>query len=142
MAIVKTSTIPDSNVLLDLLLRDPVWFNWSASQMQNSREKGRLVVNAIIFAESSAQVDGYMEFQKILAQIGVDLEECPWEAAYAAGRTHLAYRKSGGTRVRTLPDFLIGAHASAKGYSLLTRDASRYRTYFPELDIIAPDTHP
>ena len=110
--------------------------------MKSSREKGRLVVNAIIFAESSAQVDGYMEFQKILAQIGVDLEECPWEAAYTAGRTHLAYRKSGGTRVRTLPDFLIGAHASVKGYSLLTRDASRYRAYFPELDIIAPDTHP
>ena len=142
MAIAKTSTIPDSNVLLDLLLRDPVWFNWSASQMQNSREKGRLVINAVVFAESSAQVDGYGEFQKILAQIGVDLEECPWEAAYVAGRTHLAYRKSGGTRVRVLPDFLIGAHASAKGYSLLTRDASRYRSYFPELDIIAPGTHP
>jgi predicted nucleic acid-binding protein len=110
--------------------------------MQNSREKGRLVINTIIFSESSAQVDGYTEFQKILGQIGVDLEECPWEAAYIAGRTHFAYRKSGGTRVRTLPDFLIGAHASFKGYRLLTRDASRYRTYFPELDIVAPDTHP
>jgi predicted nucleic acid-binding protein len=142
VAIVKTSTIPDSNVLLDLIMRDPVWFNWSASQMRNSREKGRLVINAVVFAESSAQVDGYGEFQKILAQIGIDLEECPWEAAYQAGRTHLAYRKSGGTRVRVLPDFLIGAHAKAKGYSLLTRDAARYRSYFPELEIIAPDTHP
>ena len=142
MATAKTSTIPDSNVLLDLLLRDPVWFNWSASQMQISGEKGRLVVNAIVFAEASAQVDGYTEFQKILAQIGVDLEECPWEAAYVAGRTHLAYRKSVGMRIRVLPDFLIGAHAVVKGYSLLTRDASRYRTYFPELELVTPDTHP
>jgi predicted nucleic acid-binding protein len=142
VAIVKTSTIPDSNVLLDLIMRDPVWFNWSAGQMRNSREKGRLVVNAVVFAESSAQVDGYGEFQKILAQIGIDLEECPWDAAYEAGRRHFAYRKSGGTRVRVLPDFLIGAHAKAKGYRLLTRDAARYRSYFPELDIIAPDTHP
>jgi len=42
----------------------------------------------------------------------------------------------------TLPDFLIGAHAAVKGYTLLTRDARRYRQYFPDLDIIAPDSHP
>jgi predicted nucleic acid-binding protein len=142
VAIVKTATIPDSNVLLDLLMQDPVWYNWSANHLQSSREKGHVVVNTIIFAESSAQFDGHVEFQKMLSLIGVDLQELPWEAAYVAGRTHIAYRKSGGTRTRTLPDFLIGAHASVKGYRLLTRDASRYRTYFPKLDIIAPDTHP
>jgi hypothetical protein len=41
-------------------------------------------------------------------------------------------------RTRTLPDFLIGAHAAIAGMTLLTRDPRRYRTYFPKLKIIAP----
>ena len=55
---------------------------------------------------------------------------------------HRKYRRSGGLRERVLPDFLIGAHAAVKSYRILTRDAARYRTYFPDVDIIAPDTHP
>lgn len=69
-------------------------------------------------------------------------EPIPMEAAFLAGKAHYRYRRQGGERERTLPDFLIGAHALVQGHRLLTRDARRYRTYFPELDIIAPDTHP
>ena len=142
MAIVKTATIPDSNILLDVIQRQPLWFEWSARQLQNSRELGSLVVNTLVFAETSAQIDSFEEVQRIFSLIGINQEEIPWEAAYIAGRTHQAYRKAGGTRERTLPDFLIGAHAAARGYRIITRDQARYRTYFSSLEIIAPDTHP
>jgi predicted nucleic acid-binding protein len=62
----------------------------------------------------------------------------PWEAAFLAAKCFLAYRKRGGVRTSPLPDFYIGAHASVSGMKLLTRDAKRYRTYFPKLGLIAP----
>ncbi|GGD94392.1 hypothetical protein GCM10011390_11450 [Aureimonas endophytica] len=78
----------------------------------------------------------------IFAYLNPRREPFPFAAAFAAGRAHRVYRERGGRRERTLPDFLIGAHALVAGHRLLTRDAARYRAYFPTLDIIAPDTHP
>ena len=135
-------TIPDSNILFDLIQRDPVWFDWAMDKLEACREAGTLVASVIVYAEVSGHFIVHDELQKVFSQVGIELEHIPWEAAYLAGRAHRAYRRAGGQRERVLPDFLIGAHANVKGYSLLTRDASRYRAYFPKLDIIAPDTHP
>jgi hypothetical protein len=110
--------------------------------LEARREAGALVANTIVYAEVSGHFTVHDELQKVFSQVGIELENIPWEAAYLAGRIYRAYRRKGGLRERVLPDFLIGAHANVKGYSLLTRDASRYRSYFPDLDIIAPDTHP
>src|SRR2546429_431253 len=62
----------------------------------------------------------------------------PYRAAWPAARAFTAYRKRGGKRTAPLPDFFIGAHALVEGLTLLTRDARRYRTYFPRLRLIAP----
>jgi hypothetical protein len=62
----------------------------------------------------------------------------PWEAGFLAGKCFARYRGKGGARRSPLPDFYIGAHAVVEGLTLLTRDASRYRTYFPGLSIVAP----
>ena len=64
---------------------------------------------------------------------------CPYEAAFLAGKVFLAYRRRGGVRRSPLPDFFIGAHAAVAGYELLTRDAARYRTYFPTIPLLAPE---
>ncbi len=63
-------------------------------------------------------------------------------SSYLAGTAHRAYRQRGGVFPSILADFLIGAHAQVLNLPILTRDARRYRTYFPEVELITPETHP
>ena len=135
-------TIPDSNVVLDTLGRKTQWREWSLQHMRQCYLDGALVINQIVYAEIASELDRQTSLDDILFQLGVEKEQLPFEACFRAGHAHRAYRKQGGSRERVLPDFLIGAHAAAKGYRILTRDAARYRTYFPQVEVIAPDTHP
>jgi len=133
-----THVLVDSNVLLDVATEDPRWLDWSANQLQTIADSAVLVINALIFAEVSI---GYARLEDLELALPTELfrrEAIPYEAAFLAGRCYLDYRRRGGTRRSWLPDFYIGAHAAVAGYRLLTRDARRYRTYFPKLDIIAP----
>ena len=66
------------------------------------------------------------------------LREIPRAALFLAGKATLQYRRRGGSKTQVLPDFFIGAHAAVEGWPLLTRDASRLRTYFPSLKVVAP----
>lgn len=135
-------TIPDSNIFLDVFQHDKNWFEWSMRKLRECRDTDLIVVNAITFSETAGHFLSFRDIQTALSVAETELEELPWEAAYLAGHVHRKYRRSGGLRERVLPDFLIGAHAAVKSYRILTRDAARYRTYFPDVDIIAPDTHP
>ena len=130
----------DSNVLLDLLTRDPVWYAWSAEALEQLAETAPLVVNPIVYGEVSAHFAGIEELDAALPADRFRRDPLPWDAAFLAGKCFVAYRRRGGSRRSPLPDFYIGAHAAVAGMVLLTRDASRYRTYFPTLDIVAPDT--
>jgi predicted nucleic acid-binding protein len=65
-------------------------------------------------------------------------EPLPWEAGFLAGKCFLRYRRRGGLRTSPLPDFYIGAHAAIGQLALLTRDAARYGSYFPTVEILAP----
>ena len=64
--------------------------------------------------------------------------QLPWDAGFLAGRAFSAYRKSAATKRSPIADFYIGAHATVAGFTLLTRDEKRYRTYFPRLRIASP----
>jgi len=129
----------DSNVLLDVATNDPTWGDWSATTLARSAEEAILVINALVYAEVSI---GFRTIEDLEDALPADLyrrEDLPYEAAFLAGKCFLRYRRAGGTRRSPLPDFYIGAHAAVAGYRLLTRDAGRYRTYFPTLDLIAPE---
>lgn len=130
----------DSNVLLDVLQEDARWFDWSARQLALCADRSELVINPVIYAEVSIGFDTIEVLDAALPPGQVRREPLPWEAAFLAGKCFLRYRHSGGARRSPLPDFFIGAHASVAGMRLLTRDASRYRSYFPKLMLIAPDT--
>jgi predicted nucleic acid-binding protein len=128
----------DSNVILDVAYEDPQWRAWSEAAIEEAAEETMLVINPIIYAEVSI---GYAQVEHVDAVMPTDRfrrELLPYEAAFLAGKSFLAYRRRGGRRTSPLPDFYIGAHAAVRGYRLLTRDAERYRTYFPTVELIAP----
>ncbi len=128
----------DSNVLIDVLEEEPVWFGWSSTRLAQYAADFKLVINPIVYAEVSV---GFERVEEVEAALPHDLlvrEDLPWEAAFYAGQCFQLYRRRGGVRRSPLPDFFIGAHAAMRGYRLLTRDAARYRSYFPRLEIIAP----
>lgn len=133
------AVLVDSNVLLDLMTSDASWGEWSSSALRVAGGRSRLVVNPIIFAEVSVRFTRLEDLEVALAKAIFVREPLPYEAAFLAGKAFLIYRKRGGVRRSPLPDFFIGAHAAVAGYSLLTRDAARYRTYFPTLSLIAPE---
>ena len=128
----------DSNVILDIVTGDPRWGEWSSSMLARYAEGNRLVINPIIYAEVSVRFDRIEELEEALPSDVFRRDPLPWEAGFLAGKCFLRYRKQGGARASPLPDFYVGAHAAVRGAALLTRDASRYRRYFPTLTILAP----
>lgn len=128
----------DSNVLLDILTEDPVWYDWSASAIEEHAEHSVLMINPIIYAEVSVRFERIEELEEALPGDMFRREPLPWEAGFLAGKCFLQYRKGGGVRRSPLPDFYIGAHAAIRGASLLTRDATRYRAQFPTLRLLSP----
>jgi predicted nucleic acid-binding protein len=137
-----STTLLDSNVLIDVLEQRPIWGDWSGKQIESIAATSILVINQIIYAEVSAPYSPQAVFDDRLDLAWLKREDLPWDAAFLAAKAHTAYRAKGGQRSSALPDFLIGAHAQVSGYRLLTRDAARIRSYFPTVAIIAPDTHP
>ena len=128
----------DSNVLLDILEEDAKWYEWSSTQLQQAADRCTLVINPIIYAEVSVGFQRIEELEEALPADFIQRRPIPWEAAFLAGKCFIRYRKLGGTKHSPLPDFFIGAHAAVSGLTLLTRDAARYRTYFPMLKLITP----
>jgi predicted nucleic acid-binding protein len=133
-----TPILVDSNVLLDLLGDDPKWGAWSTNAIASAADEAELVINVVIYAEVSIRYQQVEDLDAVLRQETFHRDDLPYPAAFLAGKAHTAYRLRGGTRTSPLPDFLIGAHAAVAGYRLLTRDATRYRTYFPKVELIAP----
>jgi predicted nucleic acid-binding protein len=132
------AVLVDSNVLLDVMNESPAWFSWSSKALSQAADSGRIIINPVIYGEISVHFHTIEELDDSLADTPFDREALPYEAAFLAGKAFLAYRRRGGPRKSLFPDFLIGAHAAIAGYSLLTRDVSRYRTYYPRLQLIAP----
>jgi predicted nucleic acid-binding protein len=132
------ATLVDSNVLLDVLMEDAEWFDWSASALAAAARTTPLVINPIVYAEVSAGFERIEDVDEALPAGYYRRLPLPWEAAFLAGQCFVRYRRRGGPRRSPLPDFYIGAHAAVEGLTLLTRDRARYRAYFPTLKMIAP----
>jgi predicted nucleic acid-binding protein len=128
----------DSNVLLDVVTADSAWEAWSSTALEDAAETARLVINPVIYAEVSVGFERVEDLDEALPDSAFVREALPWDAAFLAGKSFIAYRRRGGRKRSPLPDFYIGAHAAIRGYTLLTRDPRRYRTYFPSLPLIAP----
>jgi predicted nucleic acid-binding protein len=132
------ATLVDSNVLLDVLTEDDDWLDWSSAMLEQAAHAGALFINPIIYAEVSVRFSSIEDLDEAVPPRYWRRADLPWAAGFLAGRAFQQYRRGGGTRRSPMPDFYIGAHAAIAGFDLLTRDASRYRQYFPTVKVIAP----
>lgn len=132
-------TLVDTNLLLDLVTDDPRWAEWSQRQLEAAALRGRLLINDVVYAELSIGFRRIEEVDRVLAGAGLTIAPIPRPALFLAGKVFQRYRAAGGTRTGVLPDFFIGAHAAVEGLTLLTRDARRFRRYFPTLSLITPE---
>ena len=127
----------DTHVLLDIYKADAIWMPWSVKQLRSAKP-GQLAINMVVYAELSAYPTEHKLHDKFLATLSIQVLDLTRPAALLAGKAFRQYRQSGGTKTGVLPDFFIGAHAEAEKFKLLTRDAGRYKTYFPKIKLICP----
>ena len=132
------AVLVDANVILDIATEDPVWLEWSAAALEEAAESSILVINPLIYAEVSVGFGAIEALDDALPPDLYQREALPYEAAFLAGKCFIDYRRRGGDRRAPLPDFYIGAHAAVRSLKLLTRDAARFRTYFPTVELISP----
>ena len=133
-----TLTLVDTNVLLDLVTDDPDWADWSIGQLDAASLRGALAINDVAYAELSVRFRAIEALDQVLDEVGVAMAAMPRPALFLAGKVFQRYRAAGGARTGVLPDFFIGAHAAVAGLPLLTRDARRFRSYFPTIELVAP----
>jgi predicted nucleic acid-binding protein len=131
-------TLVDSNVIIDVLSKNPVWAEWSEKNLREATDSDEVAINPIIYAEISSGFATIADLDQDLSPVTFRRLALPYEAGFVAGRAFVEYRRRGGARTSPLPDFYIGAHAAVLGLTLLTRDARRYASYFPKLRLISP----
>ena len=128
----------DANVLIDIFGRDEVWYEWSLAKLQECSASADLIINHIVYAELASAFVASEELDKRLESLKLEIIDLPKEAAFLAGKAFAQYRKSGGAKTNVLSDSFIGAHAQVMGVPILTRDVRRYRSYFPDVPLVAP----
>jgi len=128
----------DTNVLLDIATADSRWLAWSEEQLRVAAAQGPIFINPIIYAELAPAFASVADLDRWLEPAVFQRLPLPYAAGWLAAQAYLKYRQSGGTKTSPLPDFYIGAHAAVENRTLVTRDATRYRTYFPNIPLIAP----
>ena len=130
----------DTNVVFDVWQDDHVWYQWSAAQLRSQSLIHELAINPVIYAELSVSFDSIETLDREIDALELSLREPPRAALFLAGQAFREYRRAGGTRTRVLSDFFIGAHAAVLGCAILTRDAARYRRYFPTVELHTPNS--
>lgn len=133
-----SATLVDTNVLLDLVTDDPAWADWSIQQLDAAALQGQLLISDAVYAELSVRFETIETLDALLGEAGITLAPMTRPALFLAGKVFRRYRLAGGARTGVMPDFFIGAMAAVTGLPLLTRDAGRYRTYFPTVELITP----
>ncbi|MDH3209185.1 MAG: type II toxin-antitoxin system VapC family toxin [Burkholderiaceae bacterium] len=128
----------DTNVLVDVLQDDPQWAKWSINQLRAQAKIHQLAINPVIYAEISLSFLTMEALDAVVAKMELTVQQIPKPALFLAGKAFAQFRKRGGHKAQVLPDFFIGAHAAVQGWPLLTRDASRFRTHFPGMQVHAP----
>jgi len=132
-------TLVDTNVLVDILAGQPAWRAWSVDALDRRSTLGGRLITDEVYAELAPLFPTSDLLDAGLGDLDVALRRIPEQALFQAGRIFEQYRRAGGPRLSILADFFIGAHARVEGVPILTRDTRRYRTYFPDVELFAPE---
>ena len=128
----------DSSVIIDLLADDPTTAGGAEASLRQSLNSGPVVVCDVVLAEITTALRDGAEALGVLEEMGISYATIESKSAVRAGEMQRRYRQRGGRRNRTVPDFLVGAHALLQCNALITRDDGFFRDYFKGLKIIVP----
>ena len=131
-------TLVDTNVLIDLVQDDAQWAGWSEKKLFEAQQAGALIINPVGYAELVPAFDSMADLDGFLKRAKIAVKGISRPVAYLAGEAFLQYRKRKGVKTGVLAGFFIGAQAQTEGWTILTRDAARYKTYFPAVTLICP----
>lgn len=134
----------DSNVLIDVMDRDPRWFEWSWANLERATAIGRVFINPVVVAEVAPQYGELEDFMNRVVAMVIGFEILDARAAFNAGCAFQKYRlvRPADSSKAIVADFLIGGHAQSANATILTRDPRFYRRYFPTVPLITPETDP
>ena len=128
----------DSNIILDVILNDQKWADWSEIKLEECSRSHILYINSVIYSEISIGFNLIEDLEQVIAIAGFKMLDIPREALFLAGKAYISYKRRKGIKNTLLPDFYIGAQAAVLNLKLLTRDVSGYKTYFPNVYLISP----
>ncbi len=128
----------DSSILIYLLRQDSRLHRRAKEAFAGAALSGPVMINGVVYAEICASFTSADGANGWINANGIELHASSPEALFRASRAVLQYKSAGGPRRSLLPDFFIGADAVVAAVPLLTDDPARYRTFFPELELITP----
>jgi predicted nucleic acid-binding protein len=128
----------DTSVLIDPVQDDAEWASWSEAKPLEAQQAGALTINLVGYAELLAAFDSMADLDGFFKRAKIAVKDISRPAACLAGEAFLRYRKRKAVKTGGPADFFIGAQAQTEGWAILTRDAARYKTYFPAVTLICP----
>ena len=134
----SAGTLVDTNIWIDCIDANSTWHEWSIEQLQRLSERSPLHVNLIVYTELLVPGPDINALDALLDVYDTLRTPIPWACAALTAATFALYRNRGGSKLKPMPDFYIGAHAAVANLSVLTRDPTPYRGYFPRLVVVAP----
>lgn len=136
----------DTSVLVDLL-GDDTRADAAEACLRDALSKGPVVVCDVVVSEVVAGLGHGSRLIDTLDEVGIGYAPLELRSAVRAGEMQRRYneRRSAAGRlraadepIRTVSDFLIGAHALLQCGGLITRDTGFFRDYFKGLKVIVP----
>jgi predicted nucleic acid-binding protein len=128
----------DTSVILDVVQDEPVWAEWSQGQLDAWAARDELGINPVIYAELSIAY-AHRRTGGHRGQRGAAPPGDPARRAVPGRQGFPRVPKAGGHQDDCPVGFLHGAHAAVMELPLLSRETTRYRTYFPSVTLIAPE---
>jgi predicted nucleic acid-binding protein len=127
----------DSSVLVDLL-SDSERADLAEAALREALSHGPVVVCDVVVSEICSSLQDGDQAMQVLEDMGIVYSAVEQRAAIRAGEMQRRYRARGGERQRTVPDFIVGAHALLQCSALITADDGFFRDYFKGLKLIKP----